>query len=395
MPTITVSNNPSISYTFPGLLADEFLPVVRYKEPSKQKNVPENSELKPTDTKVTLDKNIDNDKREFNLLELITTNTEIKLPFTIIKGCKKSSDDDGIITVYLTNTNDEEFTVEEQKEIEIKSKKEFTASYNTDYTLELAFSLKESKEFYINFHAKDDEDEEWNIGELENIFCGRIKVIVKVLNEWEFSKGKIDEIKAYAINNNSKYLKANKYSDYHHCTDTHKHIVYKLLDNPNGLDLGKDQLTPRDTPKDYEKAGESTTAGVRNTLITSTYAESPKTFTVIDINNKEVVNSNGTAGNTDNALKGFKESPIEYMKNKCPDNGYYVFIGAYNDDYHSFTVIVKKEDDNFSFEYVDQLVGVRNVSDTYLEARFLETVEKWNFNFPMYLRLYQLRNKKK
>jgi len=74
MPTITVSNNPSISYTFPGLLADEFLPVVRYKEPSKQKNVPENSELKPTDTKVTLDKNIDEDKREFNMLELITTN---------------------------------------------------------------------------------------------------------------------------------------------------------------------------------------------------------------------------------------------------------------------------------------------------------------------------------
>ena len=46
------------------------------------------------------------------------------------------------------------------------------------------------------------------------------------------------------------------------------------------------------------------------------------------------------------------------MKSKCPENGYYVFIGAYNDDYHSFTIIVIKEDETFKFQFVDQLVGV-------------------------------------
>ena len=237
------------------------------------------------------------------------------------------------------------------------------------------------------------------IGELENIFCGRIKVIVKVLNEWEFSKNKIDEIEVYARENNKKIDSRGDANRYHHCTDTHKHIIYKLLDNTD-LNLGKDQnhlpSVIRLTPNDFINAGEATTAGVRNTLITSTYAEPSKTFTVIDINNKEVVNSNGTAGNTDNALKGFKESPIEYMKNKCPDNGYYVFIGAYNDDYHSFTVIVKKEDDNFSFEYVDQMVGVREYADSDLEKSILlKDIEDYKLNFPMKLELYQLRNKKK
>ena len=136
-----------------------------------------------------------------------------------------------------------------------------------------------------------------------------------------------------------------------------EHIIYKLLDNPSSLILGKDQIVGRDTPKDFEKAGESTTHGVRNITIAATYAEPSKTFTVIDINNDEVL-TNGQPGNTDNALKSFKESPVDYMKSKCPENGYYVFIGAYNDDYHSFTIIVIKEDETFKFQFVDQLVGV-------------------------------------
>ena len=84
------------------------------------------------------------------------------------------------------------------------------------------------------------------------------------------------------------------------------------------------------------------------------------------------------------------------MKSKCPDNGYYVFIGAYNDDYHSFTVIVKKEDDNFSFEFVDQLVGVIEYTDSNFEnSKLLVNISDYHFDYPMKLELYQLRNKKK
>ncbi|WP_346882980.1 hypothetical protein [uncultured Algibacter sp.] len=104
---------------------------------------------------------------------------------------------------------------------------------------------------------------------------------------------------------------------------------------------------------------------------------------------------NGEAGNTDNAIKSFKESPIDYMKNNCPDNGYYAFIGAYNDDYHSFTIIVEKEDEDFKFQFIDQLVGVINKSSKELENRFLGYIHGWRKNYPMNLRLYQIRNQKK
>jgi len=216
-------------------------------------------------------------------------------------------------------------------------------------------------------------------------------------NEWEFSTEKIEEIKAYALANNSKFNGPGDANKYHHCTDTHKHIIYKLLDSPNGLDLGKDQNHEaiRNTPKDFEKAGESTTHGVRNKLIASTYAEPSKVFTVVDINDKEVLNPDGTAGNTDNEIKKFKNTPIEWMKGKCPDDGFYVFFGAYNDDYHSFTIIVKKNNNNFAFNFIDQLEGVLSLNSNKLENRFLSYIEGWKSNYPMNLRLYQLRNKKK
>ena len=133
------------------------------------------------------------------------------------------------------------------------------------------------------------------------------------------------------------------YTRYHHCTDTHKHIALKLLDSPTGLDLGNDQSQSRATPKAYEKVGESATQSVRKTLIDKNYAETSKVFTVKDIEGNEVL-YRGKPGNTDNELSGFTNSPTDYMVNvaNTPSNGYYVFIGAYNADYHSFTIILHK-----------------------------------------------------
>ena len=84
------------------------------------------------------------------------------------------------------------------------------------------------------------------------------------------------------------------------------------------------------------------------------------------------------------------------MKSKCPENGYYVFIGAYNDDYHSFTIIVIKEDETFKFQFVDQLVGVADYTENDFESsKLLDNIYRYRFSFPMKLELYQLRSKKK
>ncbi|MGG6230998.1 hypothetical protein [Tenacibaculum sp. SDUM215027] len=106
-----------------------------------------------------------------------------------------------------------------------------------------------------------------------------------------------------------------------------------------------------------------------------------------------MLNNDGTAGNTDVELSRFKESPVEYMKNKCPKDGYYVFIGAYNADFHSFTIVANKRGENISFEFLDQIFGVLPKSGKQLESWFLKFIYEWRYYFPMNLSLYQLRNK--
>ncbi len=61
-------------------------------------------------------------------------------------------------------------------------------------------------------------------------------------------------------------------------------------------------------------------------------------------------------------------------------------MGAYNDDYHSFTIIVHKENEDFSFQFVDQMVGVENK----FENKFLRNIYDWRFSYPMKLEIYQL-----
>lgn len=109
-----------------------------------------------------------------------------------------------------------------------------------------------------------------------------------------------------------------------------------------------------------------------------------------------MLNNDGTAGNTDVELSRFKESPIEYMKSKCPKDGYYVFIGAYNADFHSFTIVANKRGENISFEFIDQMVGISNYTENNLESsKLLTNIDDYAYDFPMKLEVYQLRNKKK
>lgn len=387
MAIVKESGNATNQFSFDPLLLDEFIPYVDIKNPEDIEGV--DSVLTSEEHTFTLSEYIDADKRELKYKTLKTKAKTIKIVFTVSKGSSSSWDDDGYIELKLN--------VEEDV-AKIVSPKKVYAKYDSEIEVELEITAKESKYFMLEFRANDDEDD-FNSGEYENVFCGMIKVDFVGKNDWEFDEEKIDLIQKYAKANNKKYKGAGDANRYHHCTDTHKHIIYKLLGTPSDLSLGKDQnhlpSAKRMTPNDFMKAGEATTKGVRDKVIRATYGEPSKVFTVIDVEDNEILNSDGTAGNTDNVLKKFKESPIDYMESKCPSNGYYVFIGAYNDDYHSFTIIVNKEEDIFRFRFVDQIFGVLNKTGKQLESWFLLYIRGWRKNYPMNLRLYQIRNKKK
>jgi len=144
MPTVSQSDNKNISLTATALDSDEFVPLIRVKGTGTY-NV-EGDTLNFTDSdpnkreKVTLSEYIDGDKQTFDILQLTTENKTIKLPFNITKGNKDSDDEDGIITVRLS---------EEVEGLKITSEQEFKASYGSSYNLELELEMKESKAFLI------------------------------------------------------------------------------------------------------------------------------------------------------------------------------------------------------------------------------------------------------
>lgn len=407
--SITQTDDAANSYSGNGVEWFEFIPFVELRNPTgyniEEHELPLVKDENDQAVRVDLLIQTDDDQRSVTITSLKTELERPVIPFSVKKGGSSAdwlTDEDGYIEVELSKEMD---TFVEVKgvtaKIKDKSEEEFNDSHShkifttlgSEIDVEINISANESTAFYLRFLANDNE-ETFSKGSYENLFCGCFKV--STLNEWEFSETQIEKIKRYAVLNNSKLMGSGDANRYHHCTDTHKHIVYKLLENPPDLGKDQDHEAVRLTPMDFENAGEATTDGVRSALIAQTYAEPSKIFTVIDINDNEVIGTNGKPGNTDKQLKKFKESPIEYMKSKCPDNGYYIFIGAYNDDYHSFTIIVNKKDETFNFQFVDQLVAVVDMDENSLEnLKLLSDIRRYRSNFPMGLELYQLRNKMK
>ncbi|RLK06735.1 hypothetical protein [Tenacibaculum discolor] len=404
MATVTECGNPSNTFSIEPLEMWEFTPIVSLDaEPTDYEDEKETSLVYKKDEKVTLSDKISKSIRDkYTLMEFTTESKKFSLKFTVKNGTTDQFyDDDGYIKPEIALAKGEKELTEKER-IKITDDKSFLVDYtkkkSTLIELDIEINTETEKTFFINFYANDNKKYFDIEGKYKNVFCGQIKIIHSAANEWEFSLEKIQEIRDYAKLNYEKYDGSGDANRYHHCTDTHKYIVYKLLNHPNDLYLGKDQnhlpSANRVTPNDFKKAGESTTDDVRDKLISLTYAEPSKTFTVIDINGREVVTSNGQAGNTDVELSRFKESPVEYMKNKCPKDGYYVFIGAYNADYHSFTIVANKRGENISFEFIDQLSGVVNYTENNFEnSKLLHSIGFYRSYFPMKLELYQLRNK--
>lgn len=159
------TDNPDNNYEFDALDVDEFLPIVRFKNPSKY--TVEDEKLIPSKEDVTLSKHLDSDKQTFTILQLTTNKEKIKLPFTIKKGSDDTWDDDGYIEPKLS-IEDENFKITS----ELKNFKK----YNSEIEVELALKGTETTEFYLDFYANDNEDD-FNVGEYENVHCGRIKIV--------------------------------------------------------------------------------------------------------------------------------------------------------------------------------------------------------------------------
>lgn len=170
MPTVTQSDDQTVSKTSPGLIADEFLPKISLS------NLENTNDVKYTldETEdIQLSEYLDNGHRNNQTIVVTTSKENIELSFNVAKGQRDSDDEDGIIGARLSL---------EDPNIKIIDNKDFKLSYGSSFNLKLEIKVKEKKEFYIDFYAKDDTNDEWNVGELIDVFCGRVKIFREYIN---------------------------------------------------------------------------------------------------------------------------------------------------------------------------------------------------------------------
>lgn len=201
MALITEQGNPSNSYTVT-VTVDDFIPVVKFENPNKQSNVPQNSTLVLSNEDANLSEYIEKNIRSFKILELTTSSKEFSLPFEVIKGVfSESFDGDGYITTklikldaqgqrniidednyYDTNVDitRESLKKELEKEIRVTSEKSFLVDINKNskFKVDIEVNTKESAEYYLEFYAYDnvgEKDKAGNIG--DDVLCGRFKIV--------------------------------------------------------------------------------------------------------------------------------------------------------------------------------------------------------------------------
>ncbi|MCF6349447.1 MAG: hypothetical protein L3J23_00250 [Flavobacteriaceae bacterium] len=222
MPTITEVGNPSNSYTSPPLELDEFLPIVRFKKLGRY--VVEGEELIQSKEDATLSKYLDKDKKTFKILQLTTENNKIKLSFTVKQG--KGSwlswfqDNNGFLEPKLSI---------EDTAIKIISNTKISTKYNSEIEVEIEMTAKESKEFYLDFYANDDENDFYNKGEYKNIHCGRIKIVKKETcicqtKDWVFLPSLVLESQKVKYGSNLNWT--NSPECYHYALQQLKNLGY-------------------------------------------------------------------------------------------------------------------------------------------------------------------------
>lgn len=172
MPTATQSDDNSVTMSTDALKWDEFLPIVKFDTDINHYQIDDEKLTLATDKndkeeEVELSEYLDKKNRSPQILLLETVKKKIKIPFTVKKGSSDSYDDDGLLNIKLSI---------EDKGIKLITKKEFKTKYDSTFNVEIEFTGNAKKEFYIDFYARDNEDDTWSTGELVNIHCGRFKV---------------------------------------------------------------------------------------------------------------------------------------------------------------------------------------------------------------------------
>lgn len=180
MPTVTQSDDPSNQLKSPGLsLKDEFIPYVeedtlKILQDSPQEDGKSVRKVDVDDKEaVKLTEYLDEEFKgiggEKSMVVLTTNETKFKVPFDIKKGTEKSSDDDGILEFKLDKTYEGVKLLNPETKIKAK--------YGDKLEVEVEITADKSQSFYIDFYASDDVGDDWNDGELEDLYCGRLKVI--------------------------------------------------------------------------------------------------------------------------------------------------------------------------------------------------------------------------
>ncbi len=196
MATVKQSDNPNNSLTVAGLDSDEFVPKVSLHVSKVDESGGKTKCTLDKKEDIPLSKYLDNGYRNNQTVVIETSKSEITLPFEIIKGNRESDDDKGIITVTLFKKLEDGTTTTEINGVKITNEKEFETTYGSTHSVKLEFvNLKESTDFYIDFFAKDDNNDvviydpfdgffgtagifiDDNRGKLKNVHCGRVKVV--------------------------------------------------------------------------------------------------------------------------------------------------------------------------------------------------------------------------
>jgi hypothetical protein len=174
MSTVRLAGTDKVLFKFPPLLLGEFIPVVEFDRTKFDSTY---GFLGPGSAEVTLSTALDGSLRTFTPRVLDTEKRNITLPFLVKQGCQKSHDDDGIIDVKLSVSD---------PDIQIKLQS-FKVNYTSTFELEIEIKKSSSVEFYIDFFAKDDTEDEYIQGEMKDIHCGRMMVRFKytVTTDWE------------------------------------------------------------------------------------------------------------------------------------------------------------------------------------------------------------------
>ena len=84
------------------------------------------------------------------------------------------------------------------------------------------------------------------------------------------------------------------------------------------------------------------------------------------------------------------------MDDHAPSEGYFVFIGAYDDEFHSFTIVLHKSNDGGVYTFIDQM-RTQELSAEQSEDFFLKRIDGFSGGrkYPLMLELYQLRTNNK